>query len=159
MKIKKHNRKNGFMMVEIIVAISIIVISILAMMSVTQKTIFVSRQSLHATQASFLLEEGAEVVRILRDNSWDNISGLVSEIDYYPVFSSTWDLSSVPTTVGIFTRTINIANVNRNITTADISAEGTEDADTKFITVVVSWNEGGQLITKTLSFYIMNIFS
>lgn len=147
------------MMVEVIVAISIIVVSVLAAMTVTQKSISVSRQALHTSQASFLLEEGAEVARILRDNAWSNISSLSSGTNYYPVFSGTWTLSTTSSTVGIFTRTITVTSVNRDNTTADIATTGTNDPGTKLITVTVSWNESGQTMSKTLSFYIMDIFS
>ena len=147
-------------MVEIIIAIVIITTSVLAAMVVTQKSIYVARQSLHASQASFLLEEGAEVVRILRDNAWSNISSLSTEVDYYPTFSSpNWSLSVTPNTVGIFTRTVTVANVNRDSVSKDISESGTDDPGTKLITVTVSWSEGGVTVNKTLSFYIMDIFS
>lgn len=147
------------MMVEIIVAASIISISILAAMTVTQKSIYVSRQAFHATQASFLLEEGAEATRILRDNAWANISGLTAGANYYPTFSGgTWTLSASSNTVGIFTRTITLANVNRDNTTQDIAEVGTNDPGTKLVTVTVSWPEGGATITKTLKFYIADIF-
>jgi Tfp pilus assembly protein PilE len=152
--------KRGFMLVEIVIVISIIVVSVLAAMSVTQKSIYVSRQALHASQASFLLEEGAEITRILRDNSWVNISGLTNGTNYYPVFSSgTWSLSTSLSTVGIFTRKINIANVNRDATTGDIAVSGVNDIGTKLITITVSWNEGGVVVDRVLSFYIMDIFS
>ena len=147
------------MTVDVIVAISIIVLSVLAAMTVTQKSIYVSRQALHVSQASFLLEEGAEVTRILRDNAWSNISSLSTGTNYYPTFSGTWTLSTTPSTVGIFTRTVTIANVNRDATTGDIAVSGVNDPGTKLITVIVSWTESGQTINKTLSFYIMNIFS
>ena len=147
------------MTVEVIVAIAIIVLSVLAAMTVTQKSIYVSRQALHVSQASFLLEEGAEVTRILRDNAWSNISSLSTGTNYYPTFSGTWTLSTTPSTVGIFTRTVTIANVNRDATTGDIAVSGVNDPGTKLITVIVSWTESGQTINKTLSFYIMNIFS
>ena len=148
------------MMVEVIVASSIILVSVLAAMSVAQRSIIVSRQASHTSQAAFLLEEGAESVRILRDNSWTNISSLNSDTTYYPVFSSnTWTLSTSPSFVGIFTRSINIENVNRNASTQDISDSGVNDPGTKLITVTVSWTEGGQTITKTLPFYIADIFS
>ena len=52
----------GFMMVEILIVISIIVVSVLAALAVAQKSIYLSRQSLHQSQAAFLLEEGAEAV-------------------------------------------------------------------------------------------------
>lgn len=148
------------MAVEILVAVSIITASVLAMMAVSQKSVFISRQSFHSAQAAFLLEEGVEAVRILRDDAWTNISSLTPSTDYYPTFSGgTWVLSGTPNTVGIFTRTVSISNVNRDDTSKDISEIGTEDVDTKLVTVTVSWPEGGAIVTKTLQFYIMNIFS
>ena len=150
----------GFMIVEVIVAISIIVVSVLAAMSVTQKSIFVSRQALHVKEASFLLEEGAESVRIIRDNSWNNIFALNVGTDYYLIFlGQTWTLSSTPSSVGIFTRKVNILNVNRNVSTDDIANLGTYDPGTKLTTITVSWVDGGETLSKTLSFYIMDIFS
>ncbi|TSC78050.1 MAG: Uncharacterized protein G01um101424_184 [Parcubacteria group bacterium Gr01-1014_24] len=151
--------KKGFMTIEILVAASIITVSILAAMAVAQKSVYVSRQAFHASQVAFLLEEGAEAVRILRDNAWSNISSLNSGTNYYPAFSGgTWILSSTANTVGIFTRTVVIASVNRDNTTKDIGSIGTDDPGTKLVTVTVSWLEGGITITKTLPFYIINIF-
>ena len=148
------------MVIEVLVAASIITVSILAMTAVAQKSVFVSRQSFHTTQSSFLLEEGAEIVRILRDNGWSNISALTSATDYYPTFSGgAWTLSTTPNAVGIFTRTVRVAFVNRNSSTDDISDMGTDDPKTKLITVTVSWLEGTTTVTKTLLFYIMDIFS
>ena len=149
------------MVVEVLVAAAIITASILAAMAVTQKSVYVSRQSFRATQASFLLEEGAEAVRILRDNAWSNISSLTSGTNYYTVFTGgTWTLSTTPNTVGIFTRTITVANVNRDDVTKDIvSIGGTQDSNTELVTVSVSWVDGGNTITKTLQFYIINLFS
>ncbi len=148
------------MLVEVLVAVSIITLSVIAATAVAQKSVYVSRQALHVSQASYLLEEGAEAVRIVRDNGWSNLSALAPGTDYYPVFSGgTWTLSTTPATIGIFTRKINIANVNRDNATSDIAGTGTDDPGTKMFTVTVSWNEGGTSQSKTLSFYIMDIFS
>lgn len=152
-------RSHGFMVIEILIATSIIAISILAAMAVSQKSIQVSRQALHTTQAAFLLEEGAEAVRVLRDNNWANISSLSLDTDYYPLFEGgTWILSSTPNTVGLFTRTARISAVNRDDVNKNISEVGTEDPDTKLATINVSWNEGGVATAKSLKFYVMNIF-
>ncbi len=161
-KIKKLSlfSNQGFLTVEVLIAISIITISILASMTVAQKSIYVSRQSLHFSQANFLLEEGAEAVRILRDNAWTNISSLTLETYYYPLFSNgTWSLSTTPNTVGIFTRKMTISSVKRDDTSKDISDTGTVDTGTKLVTITVSWSESGTTVTKTLSFYILDIFS
>jgi len=149
----------GFMMIEIIVAVSIIAISVIAATAVAQKSIFVGRQAFHTAQAGFLLEEGAEAVRINRDNDWNNIKNLSAGTNYYPTYSGgTWTLSTTLNTVGIFTRRVVVAAVKRDNTTKDISSTGTDDAFTKLFTVTVSWPEGTTTITKTLPFYIMNIF-
>ena len=153
--------KKGFMMVEILVAASIITVAILTVMGVAQKSVRLSEQSLHEAQASFLLEEGAEVTRIIRDNNWANISSLTPGTNYYPLFtiaSSTWSLSTTVNTVGIFTRKVTLANVNRDNTTNDISATGTNDTGTKLVTVTVSWPEGASTVSRTLSFYITDLF-
>ena len=148
------------MLVEIFVAVAIITASILAASAVTQKSIQVARQAFHTSQAAFLLEEGAEAVRVLRDNGWNNISSLAASATYYPAFSGgTWTLSSAPNTVDSFTRTVTVANVLRNDSTGDISSSGTLNVGTKLVTVTVSWQEGSVTVSKTLSFYIMDIFS
>jgi len=148
------------MMIEVLVSLSIIVVSILAAMSVTERSIAVSRQTLHITQASFLLEEGAEIVRILRDDEWSNISNLSVDTSYYPIFTNgDWSLSVTSTTVENFTRTVVVSNVNRDATTSDIAPSGVNDPLTRLVTVTVSWNEGSQARSKTLQFYIMDIFS
>ena len=148
------------MMVEILITASIIIVSVLAVMAVAQKSIYVSREAVHISQASFLLEEGAEAVRIARDNAWNNISSLSTATTYYPLFSGgTWTLSGTPSVVGIFTRKINITNVSRDGATADISSSGANDPGTKLFTVTVSWLEGGTTVVKILSFYLTDIFS
>lgn len=146
-------------MVEVLIVSSIIVVSFLASIAVAQKSIIVSRQALHATQASFLLEEGAEVVRIMRDSNWVNITALSTSTVYYPTFlSNAWSLSATPNTVGIFTRTVDIDAVNRNASTQDIATSGNDDVGTRLVNITVSWNEGATTINKTLSYYISNIF-
>ena len=142
-----------------LVAVAIITVSILAAMAVAQKSLYVARQALHSTQAAFLLEEGAEAVRVLRDNGWSNISSLSPNTTYYPSFSGTWTLSTTPVSVGSFTRTVTVTNVNRDSSSQDIALTGTDDPQTKLITVTVAWTEGGNTKTKTLSFYVLDIFS
>jgi Tfp pilus assembly protein PilV len=157
---KFFSKNKGFMTIEVLIAVSIITVSILASTTVAQKSVYVSRQALHFTQANFLLEEGGEVVRIVRDNAWNNISSLTAGTNYYPTFSGgAWSLSATPNTVGIFTRTVVFSAVNRDNGTKDISSSGSDDPKTKLVTVTVSWVEGGTTVTKTLQFYVIDIFS
>lgn len=148
-------------MVEVLVGSAIVVLAILSFMAVAQKSIAISSRALHTVQASSLLEEGAEMVRIHRDNAWTNISNLTVGLEYYPVFSGT--VLSFPTsssTVGIFTRKVVLTDVYRDASTGDIvNSGGVLDTGTKLVTVTVSWNEGSSPVSKTLSFYILDLFS
>ncbi|MES3032335.1 MAG: hypothetical protein V4699_03800 [Patescibacteria group bacterium] len=158
---KKKLQQKGFMMIEILIAASIISASVVAAMAVAQKSVYVSFKAFHVSQAAFLLEEGAEAVRITRDNAWTNISNLTAGTIYYPTFAGgTWTLSTTSNTVGIFTRSATVASVSRDNTTKDIvSSGGAVDSGTKLVTVTVSWQEGGVTVSKTLQFYISDIFS
>ena len=157
----KNTISKGVSTVEVLVAAAIISIAVLSATAVAQKSIAIARQSLHSSQAAFILEEGAEAVRILRDNGWANISGLASATDYYLVFSGgTWTSTTTANTVGIFTRSFTVTGVNRDITTSDIvTSGGVDDPGTKLITLTVTWEEGSNTVTKTLSFYITDLFS
>jgi Tfp pilus assembly protein PilV len=161
--VKKIKKKftTGFMTMEILVATSIITLSILATTAVVQKSAQVSRQALHSVQAISLLEETGEIIRILRDNGWDNISSLSVSTNYYPIFlSDIWKVSTEASSVDIFTRKFVVSNVNRSNTTFDIvTSGGILDPKTKLINVDVFWLEGGITVTKSLSFYIIDIFS
>ncbi|MBI5139531.1 hypothetical protein HZA26_02905 [Candidatus Nomurabacteria bacterium] len=156
---KNFSKQKGSLMVEILIVVSIITASLLVALNVTQKSIYLSRQSLNQSQVAFLLEEGAEAVRVRRDGAWANISGLTIGTNYYPFFSGgTWTLSTTPNTVGIFTRRIVVSSVYRDAN-QDIASSGTLDAQTKLVTVTVSWVDAGQNLSKTLQFYISDIFS
>jgi len=159
--LKTKNKNSGFMVVELLIAIFIIVTSILAFSNVAQKSINVSRQSLDTSQASFLLEEGAEVVRLYRDISWTNISNMKPGTSYYIDFDvarSTWYFTTTPNTIGKFTRSIVFTAVNRDAVTGDISQSGSDDVGTRLVTIYVSWTDGTVTLTKNLSFYISDIF-
>jgi Tfp pilus assembly protein PilV len=158
--IKKNKIKKGFMMVEVIIATAIMLILVMATMSVVAKVISVSNRSLHFTQSAYLLDEGGEAIRIIRDNSWSNISSASTNTDYYLVFlDNTWTLSTTPVQIDLFTRTVNIFPVNRDTSLGYIvPSGGVLDVGTKLVKINVFWQESGQTISKSLSFYVSDIF-
>lgn len=151
--------KKGFALIEIMVATSIILVALVALLSAVERSSELARQSLERDQAAFLLEEGAESVKLIRDNNWTNISGLVLDTPYYLSFSGTsWSLETTPNKVDIFTRTVTVSAVSRD-GSDDIASSGIVDTGTKKITVSVSWPSERGTLTESLSFYIANIFS
>jgi Tfp pilus assembly protein PilV len=163
---KNTIQKKGFLTVEILIVASIMTISFLAITTVAQKSIQISHQSLHVLQASFLLEEGAEAVRILRDNAWSNINNGNYGLSFETPTTAcpaptcpTWKFLGNSEAIGSFTRKVNIADVNRDNTSYNIvTVGGANDPNTKLITITVSWQESGQSIDKNVSFYLTNIF-
>ena len=158
----KHSSQTaGFSLVEIVLAAAIIATTLVSVVAIAGKSVQVSHQALDTYIAATLLEEGAESVRTLRDTNWSSISSLTTGTQYYPTFSNTthsWSLTTTPTTVGIFTRSVTVGSVNRD-GVYDIATTGTSDANARLVTITVSWPEGSQTLSKTLSFYILNIFS
>jgi hypothetical protein len=164
-KIKNNNK--GSMMVEVIIATSIITVFVLISLIVAQKSVAVSRRAIHSTQTAFLLEEGAESVKIFRDNNtWADFTTFFNTSSTYclPGTISSWT-SALSTTspcpqIDIFTRTINVEDVNRDsISGSIVSSGGILDSGTKLFIITVSWKESGNTISKTLKFYVNDIFS
>ena len=117
---------------------------------------------MHETQASYLLEEGAEAVKTIRDGSWATISNLTVGTTYYLSYNTStnaWSLSTTANTIdNFFTRKVMLTAVNRDAN-EDIAASGNPDTRTKEVSVTVTWPYSGTTISKTLSFYLADIFS
>ena len=162
MKICNNSRnffKKGSLMVEVIIVVSILTVSVLATSAVAQKSIYLARQSLNQSKTAFLLEEGAEGTRIVRDNAWSNISSLTLSTDYYLSFSGgTWTFSTTPFLVGIFTRKVMFSSAYRD-GDQNLASSGALDDQTRLVTVDVSWTDGGQTLSKTMQFYLSDLFS
>lgn len=157
--LKTNKKKSGFALIEILVACTIISIALIALVTSVQAATQLSRRSVENIQAGFLLEEGAEVTKIIRDNGWSGISSLDIGTTYYPTFSSnTWSLSTTPNTIGAFTRTVVLSAVYRD-SNDDIASSGTLDTGIKKVTETITWNSESGTQTKTLTFYIADIFS
>jgi len=158
MKIIKKQKNKGFSVIEVVIVCSIIFICVFALMSSSAKSIQVSEQSLRQAQATLLIEEGVEAVKSIRDGGWSNISNLTNDIEYYLSFSSSWSLSINSNSIDdIFTRQITFSPVYRDAND-DIASSGTLDTGTKKVTVTVSFNNPNGVVSKSLSFYISDIF-
>lgn len=159
--------KEGFGLLEIIIAVAIVSIAFIGLLSVSQTSLRMITQSSYGQRGIFLLEEGIEAARSLRDLGWSaNINTLTANTTYYLVFNQGWSFQTIdPGAIdGIFTRTVVWDNVYRRNADDDIipvSAPDpkTLDPDTKKITVTVRWFiSGGTAETRSISTYLGNIF-
>jgi len=167
MKISSGKMKNsvslvvarGFLLVEVIIGAAIISLCLLSVITVGQGFLRLSFQSLQEAQASFLMEEGAEVMRSFRDISWVNISGLAPGTEYYVSYNGEkWATSTTPITIDrFFDRKITVSDVERDANDDIVQSGGVVDVGTKKVVVTVTWPMSSGVITKTTMFYLTNI--
>ena len=148
--------KKGFGLVEVVVGVAIMTLTLYALFFASQSSLRLSREATRRVQASFLLEEGAEALRTLRDRDWNN---LPASGDFYLLFSSgQWATTSSPEIIDdFFKRTITASPVYRD-GSDDISPSGTLDSDTLLFTVAVEWPEGDPEHSASLRAYLTNMF-
>lgn len=163
---------SGFTLIEVLIACSIISISMFALMTTAQKGIILSNQALKKSQVNFLLEEGVEAVKSIRDNDWDTkIKDLSLETPYHLFFNTNtkvWVLDTSTTSLvnsipsypidGMFERTITFFSVGRDVDDDILAVGGTIDEGTKKIVVTTTWLSSGILNSKSLTFYLADIF-
>jgi type II secretory pathway pseudopilin PulG len=157
-----HNKKSqlGFFLIEVVVASAVIGTVLIYMISTINGSVDVSKRALERTQASYLLEEGVEVTKGVRDNGWSGIAAVTLGTSYYTVWTgSSWTLSSTPQTIGGFTRTIVFSAVSRDGNSDIVATGGTIDTGTKKGVVAVSWNTPTGPRTERVTFYISDIRS
>ena len=158
-------QEKGFGLVEILVASGIITVVAVGVLSASQLSLRLVRNSTLEGSASFLSEEGIEAVRIMRDAGWSaKIAPLISSTTYYPIFNTgAWTLTTTnPGLIdGVFSRTVIFDDAYRRNSDDDIvdissSDSKTLDAGTRKVTVRVSWDFPAKQVE--LVTYITNLF-
>ena len=160
--LEKIKYKSGVTLLETVMAISIISLVLISTVSTLQ--FFLKRGLAHTEQiqSSFLLEEGMEVVRFFRDNTWSDIGDLLVDTTYYPAFDAgSWEITTTPTTTNSFTRVVTFSDVYRKDSDDQIVASTSPDAktldpDTIFVSVKVI---SPSLIEAKLEAYMTNFLN
>jgi Tfp pilus assembly protein PilE len=156
----KKNKK-GFGLIEIIIGSAVLLLVTLSVTSAynTYINYFLTNQD--NSKASYLLEEGLEAIIFLKDQNFtSNIKSLTSGSTYYLYFNGTsWTSTTTSQYVDSkFLRSFVVSNVNRD-GSDKIATVGTNDPNTKLVTVSVSFPASHATTTKSLSTYITNIYN
>ncbi|TAK57473.1 type II secretion system protein [Patescibacteria group bacterium] len=161
----KRDSTKGFGMIEVVVAIAIISIAFTALFDVYGSYLGVQFANTRIVKASFLLEEGLEVVRLLRDTSWSsNIGNTTVGTTYYLYWTgSAWQATTTAQTVDtLYTRTLVFSNAYRDSNDRIVSSGGTLDPNTRGYMVTVTWptnTSTSATTSKQISSYITNMFT
>lgn len=160
-----RSRSAGFTLIEAVIATSILVVSIIAILTLAVYSRTASDQSRDSVQVANYMQEGQEAVRIMRDSDWNTIATdgsyrLNVQAGSYPP----WSLSSGTETLGKYSRSVTIASVRREDTDGDgtlsagdkivTSGGAFDDPETKKITVTISWQSGKRTLTRSLTSYL-----
>ena len=141
----------GLSVVELIVASAIILIIFVALIASTNLYYSSAFTTLRDVEATYITEEGMEIVRYLKDQNWSKIGQLSTTTTYYLIWTGTdYATTTVPTyTSDFFLRRVTVADVKRD-GNSDIATVGTYDPETKRITVTTTYVREQATTTKTL---------
>lgn len=169
MLIKNIKKNTGLSLIEVLISSAIISIALITFTTASQVSFRVVEETSKKTQAEFLAEETIEVVRILRDTSWETyIVPLTEGVVYYPVFASStssWLLSTTdPGLINdLFAQTITVIDVYRRDSDDDIVAstspeQKTLDSGTKEIISRIEWDGPARIKSVYIKTYLADIF-
>jgi Tfp pilus assembly protein PilV len=156
-----RSKQKGTGMVEILIAAGIMAIVMVAVINVYHSLAALSLQNTEKIQSTFLLEEGVEAIHVMRDNSWTtNIAALSTNPTYYFRFQGgTWVATTTPQIIDEFTRTFRLADVSRDGSFNIVTLGGSNDANSRKVTVTVSWYARAGTTTASVDTYIFNTFN
>ena len=166
------------------VAVVIIGVALVSIVELTTFSLRSSQVKKQTTQAADLTQEAMEIVRNFRDGTgwsdndagdqYDGLGVVTAGASYHPQQSTgaapRWQMVSGQETINEFTRAIVFRNVCRNSSTDNITgitdtdgaattcagSGGVRDADTKHVTVTVSWTEKARAHEVELVTYVTN---
>ncbi len=157
---RSNKKQSGFFLIEVVVATALAATVVIFLLGLVQDTVEISQRSLEKTQAGYLLEEGAEAVKTIRDAGWVNISSVSNGVDEYLAWNgSRWDFSNVNSMTDSFTRVVSLEPVYRDGNDDITISGGTLDTHTRKVTVTVSWTATTGVQVESLTFYLVDIRS
>lgn len=148
---------------EVIIASAIISLLIGALIGATNSYLKTSIRNTSNVKAGYLLEEGVEALKVIRDRGYTTyITTLTNNTTYYLYWNGTiWTATTTSSAIDSeFFRTITLDAVYRD-GSSDIANSGSLDTGTRKATVTVSWidNTTQATTSKSLVTYITNLLS
>lgn len=153
--LRLSRKKQGLSLVEVIIASAIILFLAVVLVSANLAYFKSAGTNLKNVKAIYLAEEGVEAVNFLKNKAWAGL-GTVGT-DYYLLWNgTTWLSTTTPNVIDqLYRRKFVTESVNRDASSDITVSGGTPDANTRKLTVSVSWTDASGTTTKTLSAYLM----
>jgi len=159
------NFKQGIGLIEIVVGVGIISISLIGIVVAFALHFRAANVNTEKIQEQYLLEEGVEALRYLRNVSWNsNIAPLSTSTTYHlPFIGTTWEATTTATTtLETFTLTFVFSDVFRRTVDDDIVASTSPDTkylDTNIKHVTMSVLNMTRNEETSVETYLANLFN
>ena len=157
-----QKKPKGALVIDILIASFFIVSALASLLVLANLSLKASLSANKKTEAKSLVQAAAEAVRNFRDNTdWQSngLGTLTLGISYHlgksPDFSY-WTLNPGEEQIKGFLREIIFENARRDQNYNIIESGGNEDADTKKLTIIISWQEKQQNRQLSLVTYFTN---
>jgi len=156
-------KERGFGLLEVVVGLSILSLSYFALSNVARQMVRVGRETSRDLVASYLLEEGVEAIRAIRDGGWTTYITPLSGTKYLTFRTSPsalWQTTDTPETIdSVYSRSFDVASVYRDINQDITTSGGMLDPNTKKFTVTVTWHGSNATTTRSVATYLTNYFN
>lgn len=149
-------RQQGITLIEVIVAVGIVAVAIVAIGFSVNAFVEARTALLHNTKALYLVEEGYEILRALRDDDWNTLDALsLDSPHYFDVSTTTLAVSGTPEVIdGIYYRSFEFTAVYRDgndDVTASTTPGATVDNDIREVEISVFGPNGTSSLTALIS--------
>jgi hypothetical protein len=160
----------GISIIELLLGAGILTMSLSALLGFLVFALSTASLVKQQTQALTLAEGALETLRNFRDgtawnvddpqNQYDGLGKAQLGVPYHMGMSGDtpprWQLLSGVQTLGMFTRSIVLENVQRDVESAIVAGGGIDDPNTKKVTVTVSWQAKTKPQEVTIVTYLTN---
>lgn len=121
--------QRGVTLIEVLVGISILAVTLIAIGFSVTSYVTARQELVSETKATYLTEEGYEVLRAIRDTDWNTLQALTPNATYYLALSTTtFATSNTPEIIdSTYRRSFIVRSVYRNAT-SDIVGSGAAGA-------------------------------
>lgn len=143
----------GFTIIEILVAITVLGLISTGFFTLFNFSLRANSQNEKEIEALNLAKENLEIIRALRNESWNYLTNLTMGANYYPIKneSGQWALIQGIENKNGFNKSIIVENVERDASDNIVASGGTNDLNTKKITSIVSWTDKNIILTAYLT--------
>lgn len=153
-------RQQGITLIEVVVAVGIVAVAIVAIGFSVNAFVDARSALLHNARAVYLAEEGYEILRAVRDDSWNTLDALsINNTHYLDVSTTTLAISGTPEVIdGIYYRSFEFTAVYRD-GNDDVTASTTPGATIDNDMLEVEVSVFGPTGTSSMTALISNIYA